>query len=261
MSAVGSLGGRNPARRLVLQGPHGRDRPALPDHHPATRVLRLGGAEELVDRPGQARLGADHRRRRTSAGKAGARDLERARLAAPGARLLHPARERLRRRGDPPLRLVDRQGRAAIPQGQGALPEPPRARRPGDRGPGAGARQFLPALHLPHLRSVLPEVPQLRRVGRGAGLPRRPQGGSARARFPPLVAVLPHLRAAARVPRRHARPDPLQPAVLRRLLEVRPPVGIQHPPGARRGSQLAGVRRGRADLEASARRLRRAPTS
>ncbi len=129
---------------------------ALPRDDPAARVLRLGGAEELGARPGAARLGADHRCRRARARGAGARDPGVLAGEPADRRLLHTAREHLHRQGHPPLGLVHGQGGAALPARQGALSEPARARRPRDRGPRAGAQELLPALHLPHLRPVLP---------------------------------------------------------------------------------------------------------
>ena len=71
---VGVVGRRDPAGRFVLDRPHGGAGQALPRADPPARVLRLGGAEELVDRPRRPRLGADHRRRRARARSAGARD-------------------------------------------------------------------------------------------------------------------------------------------------------------------------------------------
>ena len=207
----------------------------LPDHRSAARVLRLGGAEELGARPGAARLGADHRRRRAGARGAGARDPDAARdrarrstASTSGARTSSSTRSSATRAGRPTRSC----GSSGADKGRY-----PNRRVHADleiEGP-------VPVLKNPFLHytfrtfdQYFPQVPQLRRVGRGAGLPRRPQGRADRARLPALVALRAHLLPPARHSRRHARPRALLPAGVRRLPEVRPALGVPHPRSARR---------------------------
>ena len=144
---------------------------------PAARVLRLGGAEELGARPRQHDwvliIDADER-----VPEALAREIL-TRCCAPSRRSngFYIRRENvfldkvIRHSGwstDKVVRLFRRdKGRY------------PNRRVHADleiEGPAPVLQEPVPALHLPLLRPVLRQVPQLRRVGRGAGLPRRPQG-------------------------------------------------------------------------------------
>jgi hypothetical protein len=91
-------------------------------------------------------------------------------------------------------------------------------------------------------------------MGGRPGLPRRPPRRGGRVGLAPLVAVPAHLLLPGRVPRRHPRLRGLRAAVLRRLPEVRAPLGVPDPRGARRAALAARLRRQRSYLAPPRRR-------